>query len=250
MKLIKVPAINGLGKTNSTLNFADLLINDPIYEINLANKTLPEQQDHIHKESQRLMEKENQIFFIGGDHSISYPIGRAFQEYCTKRNKEPFLIIFDAHADCMPPMQEPTHEEWLRALISSGFPSQNIILIGARNIDSAEKNYLEKTKIKQISVKDIEQNLEKSIESILEHASEKTCYISFDIDVFDSSIVKATGYPEPNGLNEEQVTQILQELKKNLKIKIIDLVEISTDKPEIKKTLKLASNILTLFTKN
>ena len=66
------------------------------------------------------------IIFLGGDHSISYSLGKAFFEHCEKENKEPCLIIFDAHADCIKPMKEPTHEEWLRALIDEGFPKENI----------------------------------------------------------------------------------------------------------------------------
>jgi len=49
----------------------------------------------------------------------------------------------------MEPMKEPTHEEWLRKIIEDGFPVENILLIGARNLYKSEIEFLkENTKVK------------------------------------------------------------------------------------------------------
>ena len=37
-------------------------------------------------------------------------------------------------------------------------------------------------------------------------------YVSFDIDVFDASIVAATGYAEENGMNEREVMDLILHL--------------------------------------
>ena len=88
-----------------------------IEEIHVNQNNLEESNYLIFENSKEIFEKNSKAFFIGGDHSISFPILNAFN----KIEKNPFLIIFDAHADCMKPGKEPTHEEWLRALVEKGF---------------------------------------------------------------------------------------------------------------------------------
>jgi len=257
MFIIKVPGINGLGKTKGCRNAGNTLIsklkpakNIDFEEIHVDNYNLEEQDTLIYENSLQTFETKEKIIFLGGDHSISYPLTKAFLDYCKKDHKSPFLIIFDAHADCMPPMKEPTHEEWLRALIDRDkFPKQNIILIGARDIEPEEASYLQKNKIKTISTQQIKTDINLIIQEIIQLIKNKELYISFDIDVLDSSLVKATGYPSPNGPNEKEVITILNSIIKIKKPKAFDLVEVNLDKEknEVKKTLDIATKILNLL---
>ena len=215
--IIGIPGKNGLGHTNGVesaplkIKYDLKLQKLPILQLNSENIT--EQNDTIYNETSKLLNKNEQINIIGGDHSISYPIGKAFLDKCKKLNKNPFLIIFDAHVDCMPPMKEPTHEEWLRALIEYGFPKENIMIIGARNIEPDEQEYIENNKIRIIRVEDARKdNL--LINKYFKKMKNKELYISFDIDVFDSSVVKATGYPSENGFTEIEVISILNNILK------------------------------------
>ena len=139
MFIVKVPGINGLGKTNGCEKAGNLILADlnEIYsnernvpidvkildleEIHLDNSNLVEASKLIYENALKTFKTKPKTIFIGGDHSISYPLTKAFFEDCKSSNKEPCLIVFDAHPDCMKPMKEPTHEEWLRALIEDGF---------------------------------------------------------------------------------------------------------------------------------
>lgn len=160
MFIVKVPGINGLGKTkgceragnailkslkeihsNESGNIIDTNLLD-LEEIHLDNSNLELSNKLIYENSLETFETKPQVIFLGGDHSISYSIGKAFLDDCRKEKKKPCLIIFDAHADCMEPMQEPTHEEWLRALVEAGFPPENILLVGARNIEKSEIKFI------------------------------------------------------------------------------------------------------------
>ena len=69
-------------------------------------------------------------------------------------------------------------------------------------------------------------------------------YISFDIDVFDSSVVKATGYPSENGFTEIEGISILNDILKINKPIIFDLVEINPEKGNPNKTTSIARNII------
>ena len=132
MFIVKVPGINGLGKTkgcertgNAILEYLKEIHSNEegkiidsslldLEEIHLDNTNLELTNRLIYENSLETFEAKPQTVFLGGDHSISYSIGKAFLDYCRKERKKPCLIVFDSHADCMPPMKEPTHEEWLK----------------------------------------------------------------------------------------------------------------------------------------
>jgi agmatinase len=52
-------------------------------------------------------------------------------------------------------------------------------------------------------------------------------YITVDLDVFDPSIMPATGTPEPGGLDWYQVTGLLKQVLKNFKVVGFDIVELA-----------------------
>ena len=53
----------------------------------------------IYSNSLKMFSGEDRVVFLGGDHSVSFSIGKAFFDYCNEKGKEGCLIIFDAHAD-------------------------------------------------------------------------------------------------------------------------------------------------------
>tara|TARA_Y100000034_G_C6879311_1_gene402636 strand:- start:1191 stop:1937 length:747 start_codon:yes stop_codon:yes gene_type:complete len=242
--LVKVPGVNGLGKTKGTRDAGNKVLEKlqgdyDIEEIHVNNDLLGEQEDLIYKNSLKMFEGQDKTIFLGGDHSISYGIGKAFLEWCKSEKKEPGLIVFDAHADLMPAMKEPTHEEWLRALIDNcNLEAKNILLIGARKIEPEEQEFINSHGIEVVDVSDLE--------GIKEFCSGKEVYVSFDIDVFNSNIVKATGYLEEGGLGKEEVFGALDVIS-GLNWKGMDLVEIDLDKPGISETLEIGAEVVRKF---
>lgn len=210
-----IPGINGLGNTKG-VEFAPEKILEEGIIIELNNENISVQKKEIYDFVSGLEGKNG---FIGGDHSISYSLVKAFFE----KNKEGKLLIFDAHPDLMEPMKEPTHEEWLRGIVDDlGIVGKRIMIVGVRrsseNIDKREIEYAKEKEIKIIYSDEFSSRREEVIEFI----SEEKIYCSFDVDVFDSSIVNATGYPEQEGPNLE-LLDFLDEIKE--KIHWFDLVE-------------------------
>ncbi len=262
MKIVKVPGINGLGKTNGCRNAGNAIINalDDIWsnekgkiinrkmldleEIHVNNENLEEQEKLIYENAREAFENQDKIIFLGGDHSISYDIGIAFLEYCKRMEKKPCLIVFDAHPDCMPVIKNPNHEEWLRALIEKEFPAEDILLVGARNSDQEEIRFLAERKVKQISINQLNENLQDTTDTIMEFASGKELYVSFDIDVVDPAFASSTGYLEPGGLTSRQTIYIMQRIALMKNLKAIDIVEVNSEDDRQGMTIKLASKIL------
>lgn len=258
--IVKVPGINGLGKTKGCRSGGKKIIEKleeihgkengeeierpGVEEIEIDEGNVEEQEKSIHDWVKGERKREKNIF-LGGDHSISYPICKAFWE----NYNEGCLIVFDAHPDLMETIKEPTHEEWLRALIEDGFPAENVLLVGARNSWKDEVKFMNENKIKRIKMDDIENNLEEVGDLITEFSKGRPLYISIDIDVLDPAFAPSTGYIEPGGLTSRQLLYLVKRLSKVKNLKGIDIVEVDEkkDKSTGFKTVKLAAKILAEF---
>ena len=188
------------------------------------------------------------MIFLGGDHSISYFLTRAFFDFYQNNGKESCLIVFDAHPDLMKPSSEfPTHEEWLRRLIEDGFPVENILIVGVRNLDKEEIKFINEKKIKIISMNQFLLNLEDICDGIMEFSNGKELYLSLDIDVVDPAFAPSTGYPECGGLTSREFIYLIQRINKMKNLRAVDIVEINSKEDEEKNnnlTVKLGAKIL------
>jgi agmatinase len=262
MFIVKVPGINGLGKTkgceragntileslkeihsNESGNIIDSSLLD-LEEIHLDNSNLELSNKLIYENSLEIFETKPRVIFLGGDHSISYSTGKAFLDYCRKERKKPCLIVFDSHADCMVPMKEPTHEEWLRKLIEDGFPKENVLIVGLRNVWKDEIKFLRENKIKTLSMTSLTEDLRDMCDTIMEFSNGKELYVSIDIDFIDPLFAPATGYPEPGGLSSREFIYLIQRIKKIKTLRAVDIVEINEKKDKDRITVKLAAKIL------
>jgi arginase family enzyme len=269
MFIVKVPGINGLGKTKGCERAGNALLEalkeeifsneegKPIEfekldleEIHLDNSNLELTNKLIYENAFESFEEHPKVVFLGGDHSISYSLTRAFFDYIENKGegKKPCLIVFDAHPDVMEPVDRkfPTHEEWLRNLIEDGFPVDSILLVGVRNSDPKELAFLKEKGIKMISMNKLNQDLREVTDVITEFASGKELYVSIDIDVIDPAFAPSTGYKEPGGLTSRQFLYILQRINKIKSLRALDIVEINEqkDKENNGLTIKLGAKIL------
>jgi len=262
MNVVKVPCINGLGKTSGCENAVNAILGalkdihcsesgkpiDPqlldLEEVHVDNSNIEKSSKLIYENSFKMFDVQPRTIYLGGDHSISYSLCRGFLDYCENNGKEPCLIIFDGHADCMKPMREPTHEEWLRKLIEEGFPAENILLVGVRNIWRDELIFLKEKGIRMISINRLREELQDSCDTIMEFSDGKELYVSIDIDVIDPSFAPGTGYREIGGLTSREMIYLVQRISLVKNLRAIDLVEINPDKDKENLTVKLGAKIL------
>ena len=256
MQIVKIAGINGLGKTKGCENAPVEILNAlgeigssekgkiidkkllEIEEVHISNN-VEEANELIYENAKEFFEEQNRNFFIGGDHSISYSLVRAFNDVF----RDGFLIIFDAHADCMKVGKEPSHEEWLRGIIEKGFLKENIVLVGVRNIWPEEKAFLEEKKVMVVEMKQIQENIGEVCDLLMEKARNKEAlYISIDIDVVDPAYARGTGYLEPGGLSSRELIYFLQRLVLLKNFKAADIVEINPNKD--RETAKLGAKLL------
>ncbi|PIU21168.1 MAG: hypothetical protein COT15_03790 [Candidatus Diapherotrites archaeon CG08_land_8_20_14_0_20_34_12] len=191
-------------------------------------------------------------FFIGGDHSITFPIISAYSKTNKKNKKKTGLIVFDAHVDCTSDFLAPSHEDIMRSIAKENLiRPENILILGVRKIYDVEKKFLKNDKIgkkiKIVRTSEINNSKKPKKSEILLLDFIKnldSVYVSIDIDVFDPKIAPGTGYLVKNGLFEKQFFILLNIILKSKKVSGFDLVEVNPKKDIKNKTFLLSKKII------
>ena len=209
--------------------FDDELKKEPYKKFNL--KTLKEEK--IKKNLGQALEQLTRIInktlnlkyfplILGGEHSITPAIIKSFKKSYSKLT----ILQIDAHADLRNQYlgNKNSHACAMRRCLD--FKNVNIIGIGIRNICREEFEFAKRNKdrIKFFWSKDISK---KSIANIKNLIKNKNVYLTFDVDGFDSSLMPATGTPEPGGLFWNDTLDILKTIFKNSNVIGADINELA-----------------------
>jgi len=159
---------------------------------------------------------------FGGEHSITPGCIAPF----TKKYKKICLLHFDAHADLRESYngEKFSHASAIKRCLD--YKNISLISFGIRNISKTEIPYLKKnsSRINIFWAKDKRYwNLNKFKKLI----KNKNVYLTFDVDGLDSSIMPATGTPEPGGLLWDETLRIIKIAAKNSNIVGADINELS-----------------------
>ncbi len=256
MKLIKIPfGGGGLGHGDGAKdapdkiveNFNELFLNEngikPEFEIDsikVDNHNIELSHKNIYDKVKSL---DKRTILLGGDHSISEPAFRAFAE----NNEGAGLIVFDAHPDLMESAGISSQEDWLLSLINNGIvDKKKVILIGVRNWDGQEREFIELNKIRCFTMKQIfAQGVSNVCDVIMETARKwPSFYVSIDIDAADPAFAPGTGYCEPGGLSSRELIYFLQRLKMLKNLGMADIVEVNPSLDNNNMTSKLAAKLV------
>jgi len=159
---------------------------------------------------------------LGGEHSITPGCIEPF----TKRYKKLCLLHFDAHADLR---ESYNGEKFSHAsAIKRCLDHKNVSLIsfGIRNISKSEVLYLKKNS-SRINIFWAKDKLSWNLNKFTKLIKNKNVYLTFDVDGLDSSIMSATGTPEPGGLLWDETLNIIKIASKNSNIVGADINELS-----------------------
>ena len=186
------------------------------------DKNIKKALSKMSKINKEILDKKLFPMTFGGEHSITpgciAPFAKKYKDIC--------LLHFDAHADLR---ESYNGEKFSHAsAIKRCLDYQNVSLIsfGIRNISESEIPFLKKnsSRINIFWAKDKSKwNLNKFKKLI----KNKTVYLTFDVDGLDSSIMPATGTPEPGGLLWDETLNIIRIAAKNSKIVGADINELS-----------------------
>ena len=186
------------------------------------DKNIKKALNKMSKVNQEILDKKLFPMTFGGEHSITPGCIAPF----TKKYKDICLLHFDAHADLRESYngEKFSHASAIKRCLD--YPNVSVISFGIRNISESEITFLKKNS-SRINIFWAKDKSKWSLNKFKKLIENKTVYLTFDVDGFDSSIMPATGTPEPGGLLWDETLNIIRIAAKNSKIVGADINELS-----------------------
>jgi agmatinase len=156
---------------------------------------------------------------LGGEHSISPPIIRAFHQKFSGLS----VLQIDAHADLRDTYDGTpySHASAMRRILET-CPA---VQVGIRSLSAEEVHVIPRLPTRVFYAKDLYSNaswIESAVEALTDNV-----YLTLDVDGIDPSIIPSTGTPEPGGLTWYQTLSLLRELARKRNVVGMDVVELS-----------------------
>lgn len=148
------------------------------------------------------LEQGQKLFTLGGDHSITYPILKAF------RTKFPALDILhiDAHPDLYDNYEgDPYSHACPFARIMDDGLADRLVQVGIRTLNPHQHEQALRYGVEMYPVNKV------SLEEPLRFSN--PVYISLDMDALDPAFAPGVSHHEPGGMTTRQVIRLIQELE-------------------------------------
>ena len=172
--------------------------------------------------NEKILNKKLFPITLGGEHSITPGCIKPF----VKRYKKLCLLHFDAHADLRESYngEKFSHASAIKRCLDN--KNVSVISFGIRNISKSEIPFLKKNS-KRINIFWAKDKPKWNLKKFKKLIRNKDVYLTFDVDGLDSSIMPATGTPEPGGLFWDETLNIIKIAAKNSNIVGADVNELA-----------------------
>lgn len=210
-------------EASENMELYDIETNSEVYkkgvfiaEIIDENTTPEAMVEEVHKTVKKYIQKNKFVTIFGGEHSISIGTIRAFKDSF----KNLTVLHLDAHADLRDTYEGTTCNH--ACAVYEASKTTNLIQVGIRSMDSSERDAMNTDKVffaEQMIYDDSWPD--RAIELMTDQV-----FITFDVDVFDHSIMPSTGTPEPGGLLWNETIEFLKKVFKEKEVVGFDIVEL------------------------
>ena len=172
--------------------------------------------------NEKILNKKLFPITFGGEHSITPGCINPF----VKKYKKLCLLHFDAHADLRESYNGSkfSHASAMKRCLD--YKNVSVISFGIRNISASEIPCLKKN-YSRINIFWAKDKMKWNLNKFKKMIKGKTVYLTFDVDGLDSSIMPATGTPEPGGLLWDETLNIIKIASKNSNIVGADINELA-----------------------
>lgn len=190
--------------------------------------------NHIFESISRLLEDGNPLISLGGDHSITYPVMKAF----AGKYSEIHLLQFDAHGDLYHDFEgNPySHASPFARIMEAGLAA-SLTQIGIRTLTVHQREQATKYGVRIVEMKDFDWGFLEGMQGPL--------YISFDMDSLDPAFAPGVSHHEPGGFSTREVLKTIKRI--HLPIIGADIVELNPDRDVNQMTATLGAKLLKEF---
>lgn len=202
------------------------------------------------KLSQKIAQTSKNVttLILGGDHSLG---SGSIHGQLLKHGDDLRVIWVDAHADINTPKTSDTKNyhgmplahilgfmdedsytgfEWMKKRLNP----KNLVLLGIRDLDAAEKKTIADNGIMAISTFEIDDlgGMKWAVEEAFKYLGiddkKLPLHVSFDVDSSDSSVVGGTGTPSRYGLTEREIIYLMRKVSGSECLVNLDVAEMNT----------------------
>jgi agmatinase len=174
---------------------------------------------------------------LGGDHSITFPVLRAFDVPVT-------VIHFDAHLDTWNGAPgNLDHASWVNRAVTLSHVKK-VMQIGQRGLANDEEAVGNARKA-HTTIVTSEQIHRRGVEWALSQVpASENIYITFDVDVMDPTLAPGTGTLEPDGLSFSEIDGLLKGVTSKGRLVGMDVVEVNPMRDSSTRTEQTAIRLL------
>ncbi|HHR85763.1 MAG TPA: agmatinase [Candidatus Acetothermia bacterium] len=168
--------------------------------------------------------------FLGGDHSVTIPLTRAFSDSV---NGKFGMLHIDAHLDLADSFEGSRWSHACtqrRVLELPNIDPRHLSFVGIRSFMDDESEFLAghpeigvhtARDVYVQGVDDVARFVVKQLQGV------DAVYVTFDIDALDPAFAPGTGTPEAGGLTTRDVLEVLRAVFSGLPVRALDIVEVS-----------------------
>lgn len=211
------------------LEVYDEIIEAEPYRMGITTVTAPEifpDAERMHaavvEVMKTLIAQNKFVVMLGGDHSLSIGCFQALLESSDQLS----VIQLDAHSDL-----RDTYEgsRYSHACVMSRLRelTGDTLQIGIRSLSLEEAHKIEEENL-AVCTMSAYRNEAFDIDGAIQALPEPV-YLTMDVDVFDWSVIRSTGTPEPGGFLWDEALSLLQRIFTQKNVIGIDVVELSHD---------------------
>lgn len=142
------------------------------------------------------------LVVLGGDHTVSYPVVRAFAATHGRIS----LLHFDAHPDLYPDFEgnRYSHACPMARILEDGLV-ERLVQVGIRSFTPAQQNAAKRHHVEVIPAF--------SAGPVPALSFDTPVYISMDVDALDPGFAPGVSHPEPGGLSVRQVLEVVAAMR-------------------------------------
>ncbi len=225
------------------LELYDEILGCEPFRMGIATVMPPEISDNSEKmqssiyDCARLLIRENKfVVMLGGDHSVTTGCYKALQEKFGQLS----VIQLDAHADLRDTYQQ---DRLSHACVMARLKefTKNILQIGIRSMSIEEAGIIETEHLQVYTMADYRKpgfNIDTLIDNLPDPV-----YLTLDVDVFDWSVIRSTGTPEPGGFLWQEALDLLYKIFMKKNVVGFDVVEVAYNKHDQNSVFAVAKII-------
>lgn len=171
------------------------------------------------------------VMSLGGDHSITYPVIKAYHAKYDSLS----ILHFDAHPDLYDEYDGNrfSHASPFARIMEEGLV-KNLVQVGIRTINPHQHEQIDKFGVTVIEMKEWHREYPIDLAGPV--------YISLDLDALDPAFAPGVSHHEPGGFSTRDIIGIIQELK--VPVVGADIVELNPQRDVMDTTAMVAAKLL------